>query len=84
MNWHVSTKQLAAAYDSGAYGACAYQTGCATSGPGASTGGTVGAPDTGFLAQLTQPYIAIPVILVGAVLIASLILATKKLIRRTK
>jgi len=67
---------MATTYDEGVYGACNYQTGCVTS--------EVGAPDTGFLGQLSQPYILIPSILIGAILIATAILLTKKLIRRLK
>jgi hypothetical protein len=65
---------MATTYDEGVYGACNYQTGCETSG--------VGAPDTGFLGQLSQPYVLVPSILIGAILIATAILLVKKLIRR--
>jgi len=67
---------MATTYDEGVYGACDYQTGCVTSG--------VGAPDTGFLGQLSQPYVLVPAILIGAILIATGILLTKKLILRLK
>jgi hypothetical protein len=67
----------ATTYNEGVYGECNYQTGCETS-------SGVGAPDTGFLGQLSQPYILVPSILVGAILIATAILLIKKLIRRLK
>jgi hypothetical protein len=65
---------LGAAYDSGAYGACAYQTGC-------TTADGAGAPDTGFL---SQPQVMVPLILGLAVLIAAMILVTKKVVRHLK
>ncbi len=65
---------LAATYDSGAYGACTYQGDCTTT-------TAAGAPNTGFL---TQPEVMAPLIIGGAVLIAALILITKKIIRKVR
>lgn len=64
-------------YGTDAYGECAYQTGCTT---GSETGAP-GAPDTGFL---SKPEIMFPAILGLAIVIAAVILLTKKLVRAIK
>jgi len=66
---------LGAAYGNGAYGACTYQGDCTTT----ADGGTIGAPNTGFLAK---PEIMLPLIIGLAVLIAAIILVMKKVVRQ--
>jgi len=73
---------FASVYGAGPYGECTYQADCATTGGGQ---GTVGAPNTGFLTQVVDnPYMLVPTILIGAVLIATALLLLKKLARRHK
>ncbi len=68
---------LAAVYGSNAYGTCTYQ----DQGDCTTTSGVVGAPDTGFF---FQPSFLIPTIIIGAVLIATVIFFTRKIIRHLK
>jgi len=72
----MNTIYFAQAYDANAYGTCAYQdtTNC-------SSTAVVGAPNTGFF---LQPTFIIPAILGGAILLATLILVVKKIIRKTR